>query len=325
MEQDAKRVGRQAPEPYPEPARQTPEPYPEPEKMMEPNAKRVGRQTPEPYPEPRNDDGTKPVSWKNWEPHSAPELFGEKLQNNVYIVDNLLQRMQKILGQSVGWFCSFLVCGWLSATTASHSLRGIPSIHAKRAQHVNDKPRGLPHKWWYEAVKLWEPVSDKRHGLCHGTAMVAGKPFLEPHASISRRARDGLQEWQPAAFPARTDHHNSCSCNPPCHVQFAPVYRHAVNLQRPLGAIDLCLQSCRMWGAVFKAFGRVSQRAKNTLMLAWGSSVLLIGRVEAPAGPWSFWPATKGKQPRDCLKVFFQSAQLEFLAISSRTIFSLAL
>ena len=53
MEQDAKKVGRQ-----------TPEPYPEPEKM-EPNAKRVGRQTPEPYPEPRNDDGTKPVSWKN--------------------------------------------------------------------------------------------------------------------------------------------------------------------------------------------------------------------------------------------------------------------
>ena len=33
--------------------------------MMEQNAKRVGRQTPEPYPEPRNDDGTKPVSWKN--------------------------------------------------------------------------------------------------------------------------------------------------------------------------------------------------------------------------------------------------------------------
>ena len=54
MEQDAKKVGRQ-----------TPEPYPEPEKMMEPNAKRVGGQTPEPYPERRNDDGTKPVSWKN--------------------------------------------------------------------------------------------------------------------------------------------------------------------------------------------------------------------------------------------------------------------
>ena len=26
--------------------------------------------------EPENHDGTKPVSWKNWEPHSTPELFG---------------------------------------------------------------------------------------------------------------------------------------------------------------------------------------------------------------------------------------------------------
>ena len=47
--------------------------------MMKQNARRVGRQAPEPYPEPVNHDGTKPVSWKNWEPHSAEQLFGEKI------------------------------------------------------------------------------------------------------------------------------------------------------------------------------------------------------------------------------------------------------
>ena len=35
------------------------------EMMMGQNARRVGRQAPEPYPEPENHDGTKPVSWKN--------------------------------------------------------------------------------------------------------------------------------------------------------------------------------------------------------------------------------------------------------------------
>ena len=33
--------------------------------MMEQNAKRLGRQAPEPYPEPKNHDGTKMVSCKN--------------------------------------------------------------------------------------------------------------------------------------------------------------------------------------------------------------------------------------------------------------------
>ena len=46
MEQDAKRVGRQAPEPRNE------------EMMMEQDAKRVGKQAPEPQPESGNDDGT---------------------------------------------------------------------------------------------------------------------------------------------------------------------------------------------------------------------------------------------------------------------------
>ena len=32
--------------------------------------------------EPRNHDGTRPVSWKNWEPPSAQELFGAK--NTLY-------------------------------------------------------------------------------------------------------------------------------------------------------------------------------------------------------------------------------------------------
>ena len=45
--------------------------------MMEQDAKRVGRQAPE-QPEPGNDDGTKPVSWKNWEPHSAQSCLGKK-------------------------------------------------------------------------------------------------------------------------------------------------------------------------------------------------------------------------------------------------------
>ena len=67
MDQNAKTIGRQPRNP----TRNQ-------EMMMEQNAKRVVGQTPEPCPEPGNDDGTKPVSWKNWEPHSAPELFGEK-------------------------------------------------------------------------------------------------------------------------------------------------------------------------------------------------------------------------------------------------------
>ena len=32
--------------------------------------------------DPENYDGTKPVSGKNWEPHSTPELFGEKLNQH---------------------------------------------------------------------------------------------------------------------------------------------------------------------------------------------------------------------------------------------------
>ena len=53
--------------------------------MMEQNARGVRRQAPEPYPEPENHDGTKVVSWKNLEPHSDPELFEEKSANNVPI------------------------------------------------------------------------------------------------------------------------------------------------------------------------------------------------------------------------------------------------
>ena len=76
------------------------------EMMMEQNARRVGKQAPEPYTQkhrkPGNNDGTecqkdretspgtlhgiknhdetKTVSWKNWEPHSAPELFPAEWQ-----------------------------------------------------------------------------------------------------------------------------------------------------------------------------------------------------------------------------------------------------
>ena len=96
MEQNARRVGRQAPE-TPTPNQKQPGNDDETESqktretspgtlsrtrwnqemMTEQNAKRAGRQAPEPYPEPKDHDGTKTVSWKNWKPRSAPELFGE--------------------------------------------------------------------------------------------------------------------------------------------------------------------------------------------------------------------------------------------------------
>ena len=66
--------------------------------VMEENARRVGRQALEPYPtrnqmEPGNDDGTKTVSWKNWEPHSAPELFGEKtVQASISEHENMFKK-----------------------------------------------------------------------------------------------------------------------------------------------------------------------------------------------------------------------------------------
>ena len=49
------------------------------EMMMEQHARRLERQAPEPYPETRK-SRWKTVSWKNWEPQSAPELFGETIQ-----------------------------------------------------------------------------------------------------------------------------------------------------------------------------------------------------------------------------------------------------
>ena len=66
MEQNAKRLGRQAPR-----TRRNQK------MMMEQNAKRLGRQARNPTRNQKKQDGTKMVSWKNWEPHSAPELFGE--------------------------------------------------------------------------------------------------------------------------------------------------------------------------------------------------------------------------------------------------------
>ena len=74
MEQNATRVGRQAPEPYPEPEgtrkwwwNRMPQDYGallgtrrNQEMMMEQNAKRLGRQAPEPYPEP---EGTRKWWW----------------------------------------------------------------------------------------------------------------------------------------------------------------------------------------------------------------------------------------------------------------------
>ena len=95
MEQNAKRAGRQTQEFYPEPdgtechkSRETSpvtlprtrwwwnrmpkeqgdKPRNSTRNQMEQNAKRLGRQAPEPYPKPKNHDGTKMVSWKNWEP-----------------------------------------------------------------------------------------------------------------------------------------------------------------------------------------------------------------------------------------------------------------
>ena len=45
--------------------------------------------------ETENHDGTKPVSWKNWEPHSAPDLFGEKSYWNRLLFEGDKKRDKK--------------------------------------------------------------------------------------------------------------------------------------------------------------------------------------------------------------------------------------
>ena len=109
MEHNATTQGRQAPQPFLEPDGTTtwlPEDYGDnprnptrnQEMKMEQNARRLGRQSPEPYPKTKGlrkwwwnkmpeyyrlpgttkSRWNKTVSWKSWEPNSAPELFGQQ-------------------------------------------------------------------------------------------------------------------------------------------------------------------------------------------------------------------------------------------------------
>ena len=87
MEQNARRLGRQSPQPYPEPGNEdgtecqkTGETIPGTLPETKGPRKWWWNKMPEYYriPGTQKSRWNKTVSWKSWEPHSAPELFGQQ-------------------------------------------------------------------------------------------------------------------------------------------------------------------------------------------------------------------------------------------------------
>ena len=131
---------------------------------MEQNANRLGRQK----PEPENHDGTKTVSWKNSEPHSTPELFGEQTRNPT-------RNQKMMMGQN-------------AQRVGRQTLEPYPEPQkddgAECQKNRETNPGTLPgtRKWWWN--KMPKEYGDKprnREVMMEQNAKRVGKQTREPY------------------------------------------------------------------------------------------------------------------------------------------------